>query len=65
MNKNGKSNFIFIILIPIFLIFTIIFVDTLNSYTINKRFKIDTENIIREVMENDEIHYEEYYVVIK
>lgn len=65
MNNNGKSNFILILLIPIFFIITLIIVDTFVSYLTNKNYKRVTENIIREVMENEDLDYEEYYDEIK
>ena len=65
MNNKGKSNIIFILLMPVFFIVTIIFVDTMVSYNTTKTYKNVTENIIREVLENDEIEYEEYYDEIK
>ena len=39
MNKNGKSNILFIILIPFFLILALIIVDTIISYSENKTYK--------------------------
>ena len=65
MNKNGKSSFIFILLIPIFFILTIIVVDTIISYNVNKTYKKVTENIIREVMQSDILNYVEYKDEIK
>jgi len=65
MNNDGKSNIIFIILIPLFFIISIIIVDTFVSYSQNKKFKIITENIIKDVMTNDELYEEDYYNEIK
>lgn len=65
MKNNGKSNIIFLILIPIILIATIIIIDTLISYGVNKKFKNDTETIIKDVLTNDELNYDEYYDEIK
>lgn len=65
MNKYGKSNFVFILLIPIFLILTLIVVDTIISYTQTKNFKSVTESIITQVMSDDDFEYEEYYDEIK
>ena len=65
MNNNGKSNIIFLILIPLFFIISIIIVDTFVSFSQNKKFKKTTENIINDVMTNDEIYEEEYYSEIK
>jgi len=65
MNNNGKSNIIFLILIPLFFIISIIIVDTFVSFSQNKKFKKTTENIINDVMTNDEIYEDEYYSEIK
>ena len=65
MNKSGKSSFIFILLIPIFLIGTLIVVDTIISYNQKKLYKEITEKIITQVMEDDDFEYEEYYDEIK
>lgn len=65
MNKLGKSDIKFILLIPLILIATLIVVDTLISYSENKRFKTITEEIIKGTMEDDNIEYSEYYDEIK
>ena len=65
MNKNGKGNIIFIILIPVFLILTVIIVDTIIGYTQTKTYKEVTERIIKEVMNEEDINYDEYYNEIK
>lgn len=65
MNKNGKSNILFIILIPIFLILALIIVDTIISYSENKTYKKITEKIIAETVEDNDIGYEEYFEEIK
>lgn len=65
MNKLGKSDIKFILLIPFILLATLIVVDTLISYSENKRFKTITEEIIKGTMENDNIEYSEYYDEIK
>ena len=65
MNKLGKSDIKFILLIPFLLLATLIVVDTLISYSENKRFKTITEEIIKGTMEDDNIEYSEYYDEIK
>lgn len=65
MKSSGKSNIIFLILIPLFFIISIIIVDTFVSFSQNKKFKKITENIINDVMTNDEIYEDEYYSEIK
>lgn len=65
MNNNGKSNIIFLILIPVFFIVALIIMDTFISYSENKRYKSVTEDIISEVMNNDKLDHEEYYNEIK
>lgn len=65
MSNNGKSNIIFLILIPLFFIISIIIVDTFVSFSQNKKFKIITENIIKDVISKDEIYEDEYYSEIK
>lgn len=65
MNKLGKSDIKFILLIPFILLATLIVVDTLISYSENKRFKTITEEIIKGTMEDDNIEYSEYYDEIK
>lgn len=65
MKNNGKSNIIFLILIPFILIATLIIIDTLISYGVNKKFKNDTETIIKDVLTNDELNYDEYYDEVK
>jgi len=65
MNKNGKSNMLFLLLIPLFFGLAIIIVDTFFSYTQNKNLKHITEKIIKEVIEDDEIEIDEYAYEIK
>lgn len=65
MKNNGKSSIIFLILIPLILIVTLIIIDTIISYGVNKKFKNDTETIIKDVLTNDELNYDEYYNEIK
>ena len=65
MKSNGKSNIIFLILIPIFLIISLIIVDTFVSYAENKKYRGITENIIKDVMSNEELYEEDYYNEIK
>ena len=65
MNKLGKLDIKFILLMPLILIATLIVVDTLISYSENKRFKTITEEIIKGTMEDDNIEYSEYYDEIK
>lgn len=65
MNNNGKSSIVFLALIPLFFVITLIIVDTLFSYIENKRFKTITESIISEVMNDNELNYEEYSEEIK
>lgn len=65
MNKNGSGNVIFILLIPIFIIVTLIVLDTAVSYNQSKNYKTLTENIIKEVASNEDIYYEDYYKEIK
>lgn len=65
MNNNGKSNIIFIILIPLFFIISLIIVDTFFNFSQTKKYKIVTENIIKEVMNNEELYEDEYYNEIK
>lgn len=65
MNKNGKGGIIFIILIPLFLIATLIIVDTIISYTTTKTYKKVTENILTEIINNPEIDVSEYSEEIK
>ena len=65
MNNNGKSNIIFIFLIPIFFIVALIIMDTVFIYTNNKNLKGVTETIISDVMKNDEINLEDYSDEIK
>lgn len=65
MKNNGKSSIIFLILIPLILIVTLIIIDTIISYGVNKKFKRDTETIIKDVLTNDELNYDEYYNEIK
>ena len=65
MNKNGKSNILILILMPVFVIMTLVIADTVISYTLNKQFKNDTENIITTVMNNSKLSYEDYHEEIK
>ena len=65
MNKQGKGSNIFIILVPIFLIAALIIADTAVTYNADKTFKKVTEEIIEEVLNNDELSYDEYNGEIK
>ena len=62
MKKNSIGTFI---LIPIILIISLLIMDTSISYFINKKFKSNTEVIIKEVIENDSIDHNDYYSEIK
>lgn len=65
MNNKGTGKAKLIILIPILLILLLLIVDTFISYLENKKIKLDTENIIREVMNDDELYFDDYYKTIK
>lgn len=65
MNNFGKSNVIFVVLIPLFLVLALIVVDTVVSYSENKAFKENTEEIIKTVIRDEEIDYSEYSEEIK
>ena len=53
MNKNGQALVLFIVLIPVFLVLTAIFVDKgINSYN-DRRFRNITEDIMEELLNND------------
>ena len=65
MNNNGKSNFIFILIIPLFIVMSLIVVDTLFSYIENKRLKSTTESILTDIINNNEIDINEYNDEIK
>ncbi len=64
MNNKGKSNIIFIILIPLFIVIALLIVDTVNSYSENNRYKHITENIIKDTI-NSDLDSTEYYDEIK
>lgn len=64
MNNKGKSNIIFIILIPLFIVIALLIVDTLNSFSENNRYKHITENIIKDTI-NSDLDSTEYYDEIK
>lgn len=65
MNNSGKSNGIFLILIPVFFVLALIIVDTVFNIIENKRFKKVSESIISEVMNKKDISIEEYSDEIK
>lgn len=65
MNNKGKGNALFIVLIPLFIFLTLVISDTVFRFCEEKRFKSDTEEIINEVMDNEEIDYKDYYKEIK
>lgn len=65
MNNNGKASGAFLFLIPVFFVVVLIVMDTIFSYSQNKNYKNITESIIKEVMGNQELEYEEYYDEIK
>lgn len=64
MNNDGKINILFV-LIPVFLIITLILVDTLISFSENKTFRVITEDIIKSTLEDDNIDSSEYLNEIK
>lgn len=64
MNNDGKINILFV-LIPVFLIVTLILVDTLISFSENKTFRVVTEDIIKSTLEDDNIDSSEYLNEIK
>ncbi len=64
MNNDGKINILFV-LIPVFLIVTLILVDTLISFSENKTFRVITEDIIKSTLEDDNIDSSEYLNEIK
>lgn len=65
MGNSGKSSTTLLVLIPVFFVISLIVVDTIFNYTENKRFKSTTEKIIREVLNDSEINYENYKNEIK
>ncbi len=65
MNNKGKGNALFILLIPLFIFLALVISDTVLRFSEEKRFKSDTEEIINEVMDNEEIDYKDYYKEIK
>lgn len=65
MNNKGKGNALFILLIPLFIFLALVISDTVLRFSEEKRFKSDTEDIINEVMDNEEIDYKDYYKEIK
>lgn len=65
MNNKGKGNALFIVLIPLFIFLALVISDTVFRFCEEKRFKSDTEEIINEVMDNEEIDYKDYYKEIK
>lgn len=65
MNNSGKSNAVFLILIPLFFVLALIIVDTVFNILENNRLKKTTESIIGEVMNNKDISIEEYGDEIK
>ena len=65
MNNKGKGNALFIVLIPLFIFLALVISDTVFIFCEEKKFKSDTEEIINEVMDNEEIDYKDYYKEIK
>ncbi len=64
-SNSGKSHVFFIIIIPLVLILGAIVTDTVISYTTNKKFRLITEEIIKEVTERDDLTPEDYAYHIK
>ena len=64
-SNSGKSHVFFIIIIPLVLILGAIVADTIISYTTNKKFRLITEEIIKEVTERDDLTPEDYAYHIK
>ena len=65
MNNKGSGKAKLILLIPILIILLLLIVDTFISFLENKKLKLDTENIIREVMNDEELYFDDYYKTIK
>lgn len=65
MNKYGKGNVIFIILIPVFMVISLIVIDTVLSYNQEKAFKKVTEKVISETVSDNYLDYDEYYERMK
>ena len=65
MNNNGSVKFKTLIMIPILLVLLLLIVDTFISYLENKTYKKDTEKIITEIMNRDDLYNDEYYDEIK
>ena len=63
MNNRGAGKAKLILLIPILIILLLLIVDT--NYLENKMIKKDTESIISEVMNDEELYYDDYYKAIK
>ena len=64
-SNSGKSHVFFIIIIPLVLVLGAIVADTIISYTTNKKFRLITEEIIKEVTERDDLTPEDYAYHIK
>lgn len=65
MNKNGKGNAIYIILIPLIIIGILFIADTFISYNQKRNYKYITENVIKNVIDNEGSNYDNYYKEIK
>ena len=65
MNNSGKGNIIFVILIPLFVILGLIIIDTIIGYNQENNYKKFSENVIKDVINNENISFEEYYDEIK
>ena len=65
MNNKGAGKAKYILLIPIFVIILLLILDTFISYLENKRFKKDTEAVITEVMNKEDITIDDYEEEIK
>ena len=64
MNNSGKG-MLFLVLVPLIAIAVFIISDTFVSFLENNKFKMDTESIITEVMNNENLYYSDYYDEIK
>ena len=65
MNNKGASKVRLILIIPILLLILLLILDTFINYLENKSIKKDTESILTEVLESDELEPEDYEYAIK
>lgn len=65
LNKNGKGSAAYLLLVPLILVIGAIVIDTIINYSQEKKYKLITETIVKDIITQEDISEDEYEATIK